>query len=164
MRKRIILGVIAVASAAAFAACGSDTTATTTTVTPIIYTSTMSAANERPTPNASTATGSAVYSLTGNILSFTVTVNGLSGPATLSHIHVGNSGVAGGVIVPFVTGSVASGNVTSGTIDLSATISNGTSTITGDSLKVLLNSGNAYTNVHTALNPGGEIRGQIIKQ
>lgn len=163
MRKRFIVGVVAVASAAAFTACGSDTT-TTATVTPITYTSSMSAANERPTPNASTATGSAVYTLTGNILSFTVTVNGLSGPATLSHIHVGGPTVAGGVIVPFVTGSVASGNVTSGTIDLSATISNGTSTITGDSLKVLLNNGNAYTNVHTALNPGGEIRGQIIKQ
>ncbi|MEO8620919.1 MAG: CHRD domain-containing protein [bacterium] len=133
-------------------------------MTPIIYTSTMNAANERPNPNASTATGSAVYTLTGNTLSFTVTVNGLSGPATASHIHVGSASVAGSVIVPFVTGQVASGNVTSGTIDLSTTISNGTSTITGDSLKVLMNSGNAYTNVHTALNGGGEIRGQIIKQ
>jgi hypothetical protein len=159
----MILGAVAVASVAAVSACGSDST-TPPTITPIIYTSTMNAANERPNPNASTATGSAVYTLTGNLLSFTVTVNGLSGPATASHIHVGGPTVAGGVIVPFVTGAVASGNVTTGTIDLSATISNGTSTITGDSLKVLLNNGNAYTNVHTALNGGGEIRGQIIKQ
>ena len=31
-------------------------------------------------------------------------------------------------------------------------------------VSVLLNNGNAYTNVHTAANGGGEIRGQIIKQ
>ena len=122
MRKRIILAAVAVASVASVSACGSDST-TPPTVTPIVYTATLSAANERPNPNASTATGSATYTLTGNTLSFIVTVNGLSGPATASHIHVGNSTVAGPVIVPFVTGAVASGNVTTGTIDLSTTIS-----------------------------------------
>ncbi|MEP7001948.1 MAG: CHRD domain-containing protein [bacterium] len=163
MKKRIIFGAVAVVSVAAVSACGSDST-TPPTVTPIVYMATLNAANERPNPNASTATGTAVYTLTGNALSYIVTVNGLSGPATASHIHVGSASVSGGVIVPFVTGQVASGNITTGTIDLSTTISNGTASITGDSLKVLLNSGNAYTNVHTALNGGGEIRGQIIKQ
>lgn len=164
MRSRVIAGVAALATVGAFAACGSDSTTTVDTTPAVTYTSTMNAANEKPNANASTATGTATYTLKGNSLSFVVTVNGLTGPATASHIHVGAASVAGGVIVPFVTGSVQSGNVTSGTIDLSATISNGTSTITGDSLKVLLNNGNAYTNVHTAANGGGEIRGQIIKQ
>jgi len=31
-----------------------------------------------------------------------------------------------------------------------------------DSLAVLLRNGNAYVNVHTAANPNGEIRGQIV--
>lgn len=30
-----------------------------------------------------------------------------------------------------------------------------------DSLLVLMRTGKAYTNIHTATNPGGEIRGQI---
>jgi hypothetical protein len=30
-----------------------------------------------------------------------------------------------------------------------------------DSLRVLFNNGNAYTNVHTTANPGGEIRDQV---
>ena len=164
MRSRIVLGLAAVASAAAFTACGSDSGSTVAPAASVTYTSIMNGANERATPNSSPATGTATYTLTGDMLSFTVNVNGLSGPATASHIHVGGSAVSGGVIVPFVTGSVATGNVTAGTIDLSKTISNGTSTITGDSLKVLLNTGNAYTNIHTAQFGGGEIRGQIIKQ
>ena len=68
------------------------------------------------------------------------------------------------MIVPYVTASVATGNVTAGTIDLTQPVANGSTSITGDSLKVLLNNGGAYTNVHTSQFPGGEIRGQIIKQ
>ena len=164
MRSRVILGASALASVAAFAACGSDSAVVIDNTPTVTYLAQLSAANEKPNANASTATGTATYTLKGNTLSFVVTVNGLVAPATASHIHVGSAAVSGPVIVPYVTGSVQSGNVTAGTIDLSATISNGTSTITGDSLKVLLNNGNAYTNVHTSTNPGGEIRGQIVKQ
>ena len=164
MKGRVIAGVVALASIAAFAACGSDSTTTVDPTPSVTYTSQLSGANERPNANTSTATGTATYTLKGNTLSFVVTVNGLTGPATASHIHVGAATASGGVIVPFVTGSVQSGNLTSGTIDLTTTVSNGTSSISGDSLKVLLNNGNAYTNVHTSANPGGEIRGQIIKQ
>lgn len=163
MHRRILSGALAVASIAAFAACGSDSTPTAAP-TSVTYVSSLNAANERPNANGSAATGTATYTLTGNSLSFIVTVSGMTGPATASHIHVGSASVAGPVIVPFVTGSVASGNVTAGTIDLSQPVSNGTTSITGDSLKVLLNNGNAYTNVHTSQNGGGEIRGQIIKQ
>jgi len=33
-----------------------------------------------------------------------------------------------------------------------------------DSLLVLLRNGQAYVNVHTTANPGGEIRGQLVRQ
>jgi hypothetical protein len=33
-----------------------------------------------------------------------------------------------------------------------------------DSILVLMRNGNAYVNVHTVVNPGGEIRGQIAPQ
>jgi hypothetical protein len=155
-----------VASIALLAACGSDN-GTTVALPSATYTSVLSAANEvrAPLPPVnSSATGSATYVLTGNILTYTVTVNGLTGPATLSNIHAAPAGTNGSVIVPFVTASVVSGTVTSGSIDLSQPISNGTTSITGDSLKTLLNNGNAYTNVHTAQYGGGEVRGQIVKQ
>lgn len=162
MKYRFILGAAALGSAAAFSACGSDSPAAVVTTPSVTYVAQLSGANEKPNPTVSTATGTATYTLTGNSLSYIVSVNGLTAPATASHIHVGGAAVSGAVIVPYVTGSVQSGNLTSGTIDLSTTVSNGTSTITGDSLKVLLNNGNAYTNVHTSSSPGGEIRGQIL--
>ncbi len=163
MISRTILGTLIVVSAVAGSACGSDSTGTTP-VQSTTYISTLNGANERPAPNASTATGTATYVLTGNLLTFSVVVNGLTGPATASHIHVGAATTFGGVLVGFVTASVASGTVTSGTIDLTQPITTGASTISGDSLRTLLNTGSAYTNIHTTLFGGGEIRGQIIKQ
>ncbi|CAN5745685.1 CHRD domain-containing protein [soil metagenome] len=163
MNIRNLASALATASFAAFAACGSDAATTVVPVT-VKYTATLNAANEQPTPNSSTATGTATYTLVGNSLLYIVSVSGLSGPATGSHIHVGPSTASGPIIFPYVTGSVATGNITSGTIDLTQPVANGPTSITGDSLKVLLNNGNAYTNVHTGLYKGGEIRGQIIKQ
>ena len=162
MNSRIILGAVVVVSVAFFSACGTESS-TTPVVTSTTYLSTMNGNNEVPA-RATTATGTATYVLTGNSLSFVVTVAGLTGPALASHIHVGPTTASGPVIVPFVTASVASGNVTSGTIDLTQVINPGPNQITGDSLKVLLNNGQAYTNVHTAAFGGGEVRGQIIKQ
>ena len=147
-------------AAVGFVACNDSTTAPASTT----FVATMTGANERPTPNTSTATGTATYVLTGNLLSYVVTVNGLTAPASGAHIHVGASTVAGPIIVPYTVSATQSGVVSTGTIDLTFPIASGNSTITGDSLKVLLNNGNAYTNVHNSSFPGGEIRGQIIKQ
>lgn len=164
MKRQIFLAAIAVASAAGYTACGSESVAVVPPAASVTYVSNLNSANENNAANKSTATGTATYTLTGNSLAFTVSVSGLTGPATASHIHVGAPLVNGNVLQGFVTGSVATGNLTSGTIDLSQPVTTGNSTITGDSLKVLLNNGNAYTNVHTSAFAGGEIRGQIVKQ
>jgi phospholipase/lecithinase/hemolysin len=61
--------------------------------------------------------------------------------------------------VPFdVTGAGPSGTLT-GTFTGTNNVS-----ITPDSLDKLMTSGNAYVNLHTAANGGGEIRGQLSKQ
>jgi len=89
----------------------------------------------------------------------------IGGPATLSHIHVGSATQNGAVVNGFtINPGVTTGTVTSGTIVLSKLVA-GTppGQISGDSLRVLINNGNGYVNVHTSANPGGEVRGQIVK-
>ena len=81
----------------------------------------------------------------------------------MGHVHIGAAGVLGSVIVPF-TILAQSGTVATGSIDLSRPITQGNITITGDSLRTLFENGTAYVNLHTAAFPGGEIRGQIVRQ
>ena len=140
------------------AACSSDATSPKSTM----YVAQMSSANEVPAV-AGNASGTATFTLTGKTLSYVVTVNGLSGNALASHIHVGAAGTNGGIVFPFTAAAVQNGQIASGTVDLTQPVSNGQTSIPGDSLISLLNNGNAYTNVHTSANAGGEIRGQIIR-
>jgi hypothetical protein len=86
----------------------------------------------------------------GQMLAVTLQrISGLSGNAAASHIH-GPADVTGTapVIIPFT--------VSAGT---SVTIA-GTVAVTLDQLTYLLG-GRTHANIHTAANPGGEIRGQI---
>jgi hypothetical protein len=143
--------------------CGSDSTAPAPV--PVQYTATLNAANELRTPPVnSTATGTALIVLSGDTLTYTITATGLTSSVVASHIHVGTpTTVSGRVVNGFQTKSVTSGIVASGSIVLSTLVVSNTQ-ISGDSLRTLLNTGNAYVNVHTTTNPGGEIRGQLVKQ
>lgn len=170
MRKHLKFGGAAFAAAFAVAAmaqaCKSDDpSAPNVVVDPptTLYLAQMSSINEIP-PVDAPATGTATFILTGKTLRYTVMVNGLSGNAAASHIHLGGAGTNGGVLFPFTAAPVQVGQVASGSIDLTKPISNGESSISGDSLLKLLDNGVLYTNVHTAANAGGEIRGQIIRQ
>src|SRR4030081_1619724 len=111
---------------------------------------TLNAKSEVP-PNASTGTGTADidYDAATKKLTWKVTYTGLSGPATAAHFHgpaeTGkNAGVA--VAIPNATSSPAEGSAT----------------LTEAQAAHLL-AGKYYINVHTAANPGGEIRGQVTK-
>ncbi|CAN5711641.1 CHRD domain-containing protein [soil metagenome] len=125
----------------------------------ITYTATLTGSGENPA-NASTATGFATYSLTGDILTLNLTFSGLSAPATGAHIHccVG-LGANAPIFVPFA----AFPNTTSGTYTNTFNLS--TFAFTGGgteaALIAALNTGTAYTNIHDSVFPGGEIRGQI---
>ena len=101
--------------------------------------------------NTSAATGNADidYDAATKKLTWKLTYSGLSGPATAAHFHgpaeTGkNAGVA--VAIPNATSSPAEG---------SATLT--------DAQAADLMAGKYYVNVHTAANPGGEIRGQVTK-
>ncbi|MBI5475061.1 MAG: CHRD domain-containing protein [Ignavibacteriae bacterium] len=94
-----------------------------------------------------TATGTGAFTLTNaGGLVYSITVNGLSGAITGAHFHLGAAGASGSVVQSITfTGSSASGTWSS----------------IPDSLIAALFAGRLYVNVHTAANPGGEIRGQV---
>jgi CHRD domain len=123
------------------------------------YVARMTGPNEVPT-NTEKGWGTAAFTLDGTNLRYDISVKDLTGPATGAHIHIGGPTIAGGVAYGFKV-TEEGGTISKGTIDLNKPVS---ATISGDSLLVLLNTGNAYVNVHTAAHPGGEIRGQVTKQ
>jgi len=85
------------------------------------------------------------------VLTGTINFSGLSGPATAAHIHQGAAGVAGGIVI-FLTGDLGA---PAGTL----TVPFGT--VLSPALVTALQADQLYVNIHTAANPGGEIRGQI---
>ncbi len=108
----------------------------------------LSGANEVPA-NTSAGTGTLEGTLDKktNVLTWTVTYSGLTGPVRMGHFHgPAAAGANAGVALGF-TGSVES------PIKGSATL---TPAQVAD-----LTAGKWYVNLHTAANPGGEVRGQV---
>ncbi|HMF63715.1 MAG TPA: CHRD domain-containing protein [Edaphobacter sp.] len=136
----------------------------------INYTTILNGANEVP-PNATTGTGFAAFVLTDDNLFIDVTFSGLTGPPAAGHIHCcAPLGVNAPVAVPFSGLPSATSGTFTNTVDLTLastytaafiTASGGTTADAEAALINALNSGNTYANLHTALFPGGEIRGQI---
>ena len=127
----------------------------------ITYSAIMKGSSETP-PNLSTATGSALLTLTGNTLMVHEVFSGLTGgAASAAHIHCcAPPGAAAGVVLPFSSGfPVATAGTFDATFDLS-TFSFGGG-LTETTFFAGLNSGLAYVNIHDAVFPGGEIRGQL---
>lgn len=137
---------------------------------PITFAATLNGANERPTQVVTDATGSfsAAVHITSAMISYTVTWTGLSGSATGAHIHgPADANGTAGVLVDFTAPPGGNGSASlspdggaTGEIDLLLAV---TPTVSGDSLRTLLNAGMLYVNVHTEANPDGEIRGQVTR-
>ena len=118
------------------------------------YTTALSGANERPTPNASTATGSVVATLSGTTLTVTGSFSGLGSDYAASHLHTGGANESGPVIIPLAP--TVDANKRGGTF---AAATN-TYTLTADQVTALQANG-IYVNVHSMTFGGGEIRGQL---
>ena len=101
-----------------------------------------------PNTSAGKGTTDIDYDPASKKLSWKLTYSWLSGPATAAHFHgPAAAGANAGVAVPIP-------NTASG--------SEGSATLT-DAQAADLVAGRYYVNVHTAANPGGEIRGQVTK-
>jgi len=133
------------------------------------------------TPAAVSTTGRGEFTATidadGDAIVYTETYSGLQGPVTQSHIHVGQLGVSGSVVI-FLCQTAANPDPTglapqcpqegtvSGTIMAANVIAGSTASqqlVAGDLAAVItaIRAGAAYANVHTNPSPGGEIRGQL---
>jgi CHRD domain len=102
-------------------------------------------------PNASTGSGTAeaTFDTDTKFLTYTITYAGLTGPAMGAHFHgPSEAGKNAGIVLPFKT--------------VQSPIQ-GTATLTDTQAADLL-AGKWYANVHTAANPGGELRGQMTKE
>jgi hypothetical protein len=118
----------------------------------------LTGAQEVP-PVATTATGqgTVVISADGSTITYLLTYSGLSGTANAAHIHTGAAGVAGGVILPLAVGpSPMSGTLTAADFTASGSVTTFAQAVAA------IRAGTTYFNIHTAANPGGEIRGQIV--
>ena len=125
------------------------------------FTSALSGANEVPAVTT-TAAGTATISLVGPTLLYRIDVTDIT-DVTGVHIHgPAAAGVNTGILVN-LCGRGSAPACETGTVNgvLASGATTSVSSISFDSLVVLLRNGNTYVNVHTTVNGGGELRGQI---
>ena len=111
------------------------------------------------TPRSGIGTGAVVVNAAASEIAFALTYSALSGQLVSAHFHRGARGEAGPILqticgepAPALLGACPQGN--SGTIG-------GVWKMIPLQIAVDLQAGRLYVNFRTALNPGGEIRGQI---
>lgn len=142
--KKLILA--AVASLALATACKKDDNTPVATTTAV--TGTFSGSNEVPAVTTSaTGTVTASYDKTSKILTYNVVYAGLT--PTAGHFHLGTPGTNGSIIIqfPYVSYSPIVG-----------------SALLTPAQETALLAGGLYANLHTAANPGGEIRANVVAQ
>jgi hypothetical protein len=134
------------------------------------YVAELRSSNEVPA-NSSAAVGTVVFlvSRDGSRAEYSVEVNGLTGGIQGGHFHRAAAGVNGPVLLSFFVDPTTRANingVTPGTTDLEINKVVGR-TVTKTQLDLILTdlrAGSIYANIHTPSFPGGEVRGQMIRQ
>jgi len=160
MTSRWLLPFFAVAALIGFGAAPASAQTFTLTAT-------LSGSGETPAPGINTgAFGSAtvVVDMTARTVTYSVTVFNMPSGTTASHIHAGAAGTAGPVVVNFAPPVNASNDFSfSGVVaDTAFALNPNIGIRSADDMFQAILGGNSYVNVHSTVNPGGEIRGQLI--
>ena len=120
----------------------------------------------------SSAAGNATVITGPDATRFGITIRNLSGPPSGVHIHAPATPIQNAPVLITLCGApppaaIATCSYDSGTLSIQGEITSSLlaqSGVTGAQFMQYLNDGLAYINVHTALNPAGEVRGQIVPQ
>jgi hypothetical protein len=139
-------------------------TATAASAQVIQMTATLSAGDETPALlSGAVGTAEVGVDVAAQELSIVLRVFNLPTASTAGHIHVGPKGVAGPIVIDFPnipgrTGDfVISFRVNQAAMRVQA--AQGINTM--EDVIQAITGGNAYVNIHSTTNPGGEIRGQL---
>jgi hypothetical protein len=132
----------------------------------VVMQTTLSGGEETPAALLTGAAGTAEVAVDTAAKEFAITLRIFNIPSTTTagHIHVGPKGVGGPVVIDFPgIGGRLGDFVTTFRVGEAAFRANAAIGINSidDVIQAVLN-GNAYVNIHTSTNPGGEIRGQLV--
>lgn len=162
MNVRLIYCTTAIAAAVLVGCVGMPTPSPTPTPSPspsptptpdpqtMAFVATLDGDQEVP-PVQTNGSGTATFTFdpATNELTYDIEFGGLSGPVTVAHFHNEAVGVSGGVVFD-ISADFAGG----------AMMVSGTWPMTAQDVSELMD-GRIYVNIHTELNPAGEIRGQL---
>ena len=170
-RVAVLMTVLAVV-----AGCGddNDNPAGPSNTGPIVFSSQLTAANEVPPVTGTEANGRGNVTITFNVprdagggvtgagtATFAIQLSGFppGTPAILAHIHPGVAGQNGSPLVNTNLTPTAPLLLGDGTVNVSLTAPVSQT----DAAAIMANPAAYYFNVHTALNPGGAVRGQLTR-
>ena len=142
-------GILALATAASFAALNGAAFAQSNTIMFAV----LQGENENPNPTGAEGIHGAasVVFKSATRICFSLIVNGAATP-TAAHIHRGFGSENGPVVVDFVPPAAGNPGTRSGCVTTTALISN----------EIRANRYGFYVNVHTQARPGGALRGQLF--
>jgi hypothetical protein len=124
-------------------------------IAPVLMQTSITGGNERPSPVITTGSGSGIFTLVRDQLSFNITYRDLLSTATASHIHGPASAFQSApVLINFAP-------FNGGAYGISGGLAGTTSLVSSNLASVI--DGLTYFNFHTTNNTPGEIRGQITR-
>ena len=169
--KRLTLSLALLVLGLSVSACDSDNPSEPSSTSSTKFTAVLLPANEVPAIVGAEAPGSGTATVTVNFtkdsagyvtaatFDFATTVTGFPNGTALTgaHIHGGNAGSNGGILVSLgLTAGEISFPTGAGTFT-----KNGITVPVDQANAIVANPGSFYFNIHTAANPGGVARGQL---
>jgi hypothetical protein len=177
--KRLMIGVMALAVGVTAVRCGGSSNNNNptgpSTTGPIVFSATLSAANEVPPITNADQNARGTATLTMNVprdsagvpsgagkVNFSVQLSGFPAgtPIVAGHIHVGAAGTNGGTVVNTGLSAAAPTLLGDGTTNTSF---NDRDVSQADAVAIYNNPAGYYVNFHSVLNPGGAVRGQMVR-